>query len=194
LLGVVHSDVCGPFEVPSLGGNKYFIYFVNETSRMMWLYLIKANNEAFDVFKRFKKKVENEREKSIKILKTGVGRENTSKEFEKFSDEHGITHEVTAPYTPQYNGIAERRNITIINMVSMLKEKSLSKFMWGEAAAPAVYILNKCPAKRLSKMVPEEKWTRRKPTVSRPSVFCALCATVIYLSKEEPSCKTKANL
>lgn len=85
----MHSDVCGPFEVPSLEGNKCFIYFVDETTRMMWLYLIKAKNEAFDVFKSFKKKIENESEKSNKILRTDGGREYTSKEFEKFCDEHG---------------------------------------------------------------------------------------------------------
>lgn len=63
--------------------------------------------------------------------------------------------------------------------------------MGGEAAAISVYILNKCPAKRLSKMVPKEKSIRRKPTVSHLSVFCALCATVIYLSKEEQVARQK---
>lgn len=50
LLGVVHSDVCGPFEVPSLGGNKYFVSFVDEYSRMLWIYLIKTKGEVFEIF------------------------------------------------------------------------------------------------------------------------------------------------
>jgi len=58
LLNVVYSDVCGPLEVPSLGGNKYFISFVDEFSRKIWLYLIKAKSEAFDMFQKFKILVE----------------------------------------------------------------------------------------------------------------------------------------
>ncbi|MCH88103.1 copia-type polyprotein, partial [Trifolium medium] len=115
-LEVINSDVCGPFEVPSLGGNKYFISFVDEFSKMMWIYLIKAKSESFDVFKKFKKKVEQESEKSIKILRTDGGGEYTSNEFKQFLAEQGIEHEVIARYTPQHNGLAERRNRTVMNM------------------------------------------------------------------------------
>jgi len=54
LLHAIHYDVCGPFKVARLGGNKYFVSFVDEHSRMMWLYLIKAKSEVFEVFERFK--------------------------------------------------------------------------------------------------------------------------------------------
>ncbi|GAU35215.1 hypothetical protein TSUD_204910 [Trifolium subterraneum] len=139
-LEVVHSDVCGPFEVATLAGNRYFISFVDEFSRMMWIYLIKAKSESFDVFKKFKKKVEKESEKSIKIFRTDGGGEFTSNEFKQFLVEQGIEHEVTAPYTPQHNGLAERRNRTVLNMVrSMLREKSLPSFLWGEAASTALH-------------------------------------------------------
>ncbi|CAJ2635289.1 unnamed protein product [Trifolium pratense] len=175
-LEVIYSDVCGPFEVPSLGGNKYFISFIDEFSRMMWIYLIKAKNESFDVFKRFKKKVEKESEKSIKILRTDGGGEYTSNEFKQFLADQGIEHEVTAPYTPQHNGLAERRNRTVMNMVrSMLKEKSLPSNLWGEAVNTAVYILNKCPTKKLNNIVPEEKWSGKKPKVSHLRVFGSIC-------------------
>lgn len=100
LLGVVHSDVCGPFEVPSLGGNKYFVSFVDEFSRMMWIYLIQAKGEVFTVFKRFKLMAEKQAEKEIKILRTDGGGEYTSKEFHDFCEENGIVHEIIAPYTP----------------------------------------------------------------------------------------------
>jgi len=58
LLNVVYSNVCGLLQVPSLGGNKYFISFVDEFSRKIWLYLIKAKSEAFDMFQKFKVLVE----------------------------------------------------------------------------------------------------------------------------------------
>ncbi|PNX79017.1 putative copia-type protein, partial [Trifolium pratense] len=71
-LEVIHSDICGPFEVPSLSGSKYFITFVDEYTRMLWLYTIKFKREALDVFKRFKVLIEKESDKSIKILRTDV--------------------------------------------------------------------------------------------------------------------------
>lgn len=174
-LQVVHSDICGPFEVPSLGGSKYFITFVDEFTRMLWLYTLKLKSEALDVFKRFKVLIEKESDKSIKILRTDGGGEYTSKDFEAFCTSQGIVHEVTAPYTPQHNGLAERRNRTLLDMArSMIKQKKLPHQFWGEAVTTAAYILNKCPTKKLEK-VPEEAWCGRKPSVQHLRVFGSLC-------------------
>ncbi|PNY18017.1 copia-type polyprotein [Trifolium pratense] len=176
VLEVVHSDVCGPFDVKSLGGNRYFITFVDEYSRKMWIYLIQSKDEVFDVFKRFKALVENQSSKRIKILRTDGGGEYTSRSFESFCVENGIEHEVTAPYTPQHNGLAERRNRTILDMARcMVKHRNLPKSFWGEAVNTAVYVLNKCPTRKLKDKVPEEVWCGKKPSVSHFRVFGALC-------------------
>ncbi|GAU46952.1 hypothetical protein TSUD_281870 [Trifolium subterraneum] len=146
VLNVVHSDNCGPIDVLSTGGNKYFITFVDEYSRMIWLYHIKAKSEAFEVFKRFKTLVEKQSDKSIKVPRTDGGGEYTSKEFENYCKDQGIIHEVTTPYTPQHNGLAERRNRSILDMArSMLKDK-----------------------------VSEEVWSKYKPSVAHFKVFCSL--------------------
>lgn len=79
---MVHSDVCGPIEEESLGGNRYFLSFVDEHSRMMWVYLIKTKSEVLNVFKKFKAEVEKESGKVLKILKTDGGGEYTSQLFE----------------------------------------------------------------------------------------------------------------
>ena len=80
-LQVIHFDICVPFEVDSLGCMKYFITFVHEFTRMIWLYTIKLKSETVDIFRKFKVLVDKESEKSIKILRTyGVG-EYTSKDF-----------------------------------------------------------------------------------------------------------------
>lgn len=93
----------------------------------------------------------------LKILRTDGGGKFVSNEFDDFCVKHGIQHEVTPPYTPQHNELAERRNRTVLNMVrSMLKEKGLPHCFWGEAANTATYILNRCPTKRLEDMVLEE--------------------------------------
>ena len=115
-LEVVHSDVCGPFPVPSLGGKKYFVSFVDEFTRMAWVTLIKFKHEVFTEFQKFKVKAEKQSGQKLKILRTDGGGEYNSAEFQKFCEENGIEHEVTAPYTSQHNGLAERRNRTLLDM------------------------------------------------------------------------------
>lgn len=127
-LEVIHSDVCGPLETPTLAGNRYFITFIDEFSRMTWVFLMQFKSEALEIFKRFKVRTEKEVERQIKLLRTDGGGEYTSIKFEEYCRAHGIMHEVIAPYTPQHNGLAERRNRTIMNMArSMLKEKRVAR-------------------------------------------------------------------
>ena len=138
--------------------------------------MIKRKDEVFEIFKRFKILVENQSEKKIKVLRTDGGGEFTSKMFEDFCAEHGVDHEVTAPYTPQHNGIAERRNRTILDMARcMQKQKNFPKSLWGEAVSTAVYILNRCPTKILKNKVPEEVWSGKRPSVSHLKVFGSMC-------------------
>ena len=79
--------------------------------------------------------------------------------FEDLCAEYGVDHEVTSPNTPQYNGIVERRNKTILDMARcMLKQKYLLKYLWGEAVSTVVYILNRCLIRKFKNKVPEEVW------------------------------------
>ncbi|KAK2426061.1 putative mitochondrial protein [Trifolium repens] len=174
-LDVVYTDVCGPFDTESLGGNKYFVSFVDEYSRMMWLYLIKTKDEVLHVFQKFKVMVEKQAERKIKILRSDGGGEYNSTAFRNFCTSEGIMHEITAPYTPQHNGLCERRNRTIMDMTRcMLKEKQLPNEFWGEAVTTAYYVLNRCPTKRLDK-VPETIWNGSTPSVKHLRVFGSLC-------------------
>ncbi|CAJ2661986.1 unnamed protein product [Trifolium pratense] len=172
VLEVIYSDVCGPMQVDSTGGNRYFVSFVDDYSRKLWTYLINKKSEVFNVFKRFKSMVEKQSGHELKVLKTDGGGEYVSGEFTEFCETEGIIHEVVPPYTPQQNGSAERRNRTIMNMVRcMLKGKHLPKELWGEAVNTACYVLNRCPTKRLNNVTPEECWSGNKPNVSHLKVF-----------------------
>lgn len=91
-----------------------------------WVFVIKTKAEALEVFKKYVANVERESGKVLKVLRTDSGGEFTSHAFELFCQEKGITHEVTAPYTPQQNALVERRNHTVMNMARcLLKEKNL---------------------------------------------------------------------
>ncbi|KAK2365584.1 putative mitochondrial protein [Trifolium repens] len=175
-LEMVYSDVCGPFEVKSIGGNSYFLTFIDDYTRHVWLYLIEKKSEVFTKFKKFKILVEKQSGYSVKKLRTDGGGEYTSLEFAKFCEEEGIVHEVTAPYTPQHNGVAERKNRSIMNMArSMLKGKNMPHKFWGEATSTAVHIINRSPTKKLKNKTPYEAWTGLKPSVSHFRIFGSLC-------------------
>jgi len=172
----VHFDICGPIVVPTYSGNIYFIIFVDEYSRMLWLYLINAKSDALKFFQKFKALSEKQSVKQLKILRTDGGGEYTLKDFESYYISQGIIHEVTTPYTPQHNELAERRNKSMLDMArSMFKENNLPHEFWGEAVNTAAYILNKCPTKKLKTQVPEEVWSGRKPSISHLRVFGSIC-------------------
>ena len=148
-------------------------------AKKLWLYLIMTKSEVFDVFQKFKILVEKQSGKSIKILRTDGGGEYTSKVFEKFCEDNGVVHEVTAPYTPQHNGLADRRNRSLLDMTrSMIKLKKLSNTFWGEAVRTAAYILNRCPTKKLDQ-IPKKIWTGCNQSAKHLRVFGSLCYMLI---------------
>lgn len=175
-LELLFSDVCGPIQEESIGGNRYFVTFIDDFTRKVWVYLLKRKSEVFETFKRFKALVEKQSERKIKMLRSDGGGEYVSDDFREFCEAEGIVHEVTPPYTPQHNGTAERKNRTLLNMIrTMLKGKNLPKCLWGEAAATAAYILNRCPSRRLNGRTPEEAWTGTKPNVMHLKIFGSIC-------------------
>jgi hypothetical protein len=101
-----------------------------------------------------------------------VGGEFTSQEFTHFCEIHGIHRQLTAAYTPQQNGVAERKNRTIMNMVrSMLFAKSIPSNFWAEAANWCVHVLNRCPTLAVKNRTPEEAWSGLKPSVDHFRIF-----------------------
>eukprot|EP00253_Pinus_taeda_P028054 PITA_28054 len=126
----------------------------------------------FEKFRNFKALVENQSGLHIKVLRTDRGGEYISKEFLRFCRENGIHKQSTARYTPHQNGVAERKNETIMDMArSMLKAKHLPNDYRAEAVNCAVYILNRCPTKAVMNKVSEEAWSGRKQGVTHMRVF-----------------------
>jgi len=133
-LELIHSDAYGPITPHLYGNHQYFVTFIDDFTRKTWVYFLKEKIEMFDIFKQFKKLTEKESGYFIKALRTDRGGEFTLTIFNKFCEDHGIRHFLTASYSPQQNGITEQKNRTILDMVqSMLKSKNLSKELWAEA-------------------------------------------------------------
>ncbi|KAL4334611.1 hypothetical protein GQ457_07G011520 [Hibiscus cannabinus] len=154
---LIHADVCGPMQTLSLNNSRYFVVFVDDFSRMTWVYFVKDKSEVFSVFKKFKSSIEKQSGNAVKVLRTDRGGEFVSTEFDNFCEEMGIQHQLTASYTLQQNGVAERKNRSLVEMAkSMLKAKCLSKSFWAEAIHTAAYVLNRSPTSALTHLTPFE--------------------------------------
>lgn len=105
-------------------------------------------------------------------MRTDRGREFNSKEFNEFCKQNGIKRQLITAYTPQQNGVAERKNKTVMNMVrSMLSEKKIPKNFWPEVVNWTMYVLNRCPTLAVKNITPEEAWSGVKPSVEHFRVF-----------------------
>jgi transposase InsO family protein len=147
ILELIHSDVCGPMPSTSLSGYVYYVSFIDDYSCKTWVYFLKSKNEVLIKFKEFKVLIENTSERKIKILRSDNGGEYTSKEFVSFCKDVGIKIELTNPYIPQQNGVAERKNRTIMEAVkTMTHDQYLPMHLWAEAKP-----LKKCSSERSQK-------------------------------------------
>nr|GFA10599.1 retrotransposon protein, putative, Ty1-copia subclass [Tanacetum cinerariifolium] len=134
LLGLIHTDICSPFEIVSRLGASYFVTFTDDFSRYGYVCLLKHKHEVSETFKVFQKEVENQLRKIIKSLRSDRGGEYMSQEFLDHLKEHGIISHRTPPYTPQHNCVSERRNKTLLDMVrSMMSQTTLPKSFWDYA-------------------------------------------------------------
>ena len=164
-LELVHSEICGPMNVKACHGTSYFLTFIDDYSRFSYFYLISHRFVALDCFKRFVAEVENQKERNVKVFQTNRGREYLAKQFQELCEEKGIRRQLTIPSTPQQNGVAERRNRTLLEMVRpMMAQANLPISFWGDALLIAAYILNHVPSK-LVPTTPYELWTGTKPNL-----------------------------
>src|SRR3954467_6244016 len=116
LLDLIHTDICELNGILTRGGKRYYITFINDTSRFCYVYLLKSKDEALGSFRKYKSEVENQLEKKVKALRSDRGMEYCSNEFDTFCKKKGIIHQTTGAYTQQ-NGIAERKNHILNDMV-----------------------------------------------------------------------------
>ncbi|GJT83167.1 retrotransposon protein, putative, ty1-copia subclass [Tanacetum coccineum] len=171
LLGIIHTDVCGPLRHVSKQDASYFITFTDDYSRYGYVYLLKHKHEVFEIFKVFKNEVENQLGKTIKALRSDRGGEYISQDLKDYLKACGIVQQLTPPYTPQHNGVSERRNRTLLDMVrSMMNLTTLPLSFWDYALESATHILNMVSTKKVDK-TPYKLWYRKVPNLSYLKVW-----------------------
>ena len=175
---IIHSDVCGPMQVESKGGSRYLVTFTDDYSRYATVYFIKHKHEVLSKFQEFITFVENQsgNRGHVKTLRSDNGGEYVSNNFIKYCAEKGIVHELTSPYCPEQNGVAERLNRTIMESArSMIYHAGLPLDFWAEACNTAVYIRNRSPTTCLKDKTPYECLFGKKPDISHLRVLGCKC-------------------
>ena len=176
VLELIHGDLCGPITPTTSAGNRYIFVLIDDHSRYMWTILLKEKSDALEKFKVFKERVEQETKERIQTFRTDRGGEFVSEEFNKYCKESGIRRHLTAPYSPQQNGVVERRNRTMMEMTrSCLKHMALPNWLWGEGIRHSTYLLNRIATRALKDLTPYEAYRGKKPNVSHLRVFGCIC-------------------
>uniref|UniRef100_A0AAG5DSQ9 Integrase catalytic domain-containing protein n=1 Tax=Anopheles atroparvus TaxID=41427 RepID=A0AAG5DSQ9_ANOAO len=183
VMDLVHTDLCGPMEQPPPRGNKYFLTFIDDYSRFCTVFLIKSKDETAEKIQEYVRSCQNVFGRKPRVIRSDGGGEYTGFALQQFYKAEGIKAQFSTPYSPQSNGVAERKNRSLQEMARcMLLDAALPKRYWGEAVLTAAYLQNRLPSKSTD-LTPYELWTGHKPDMSKLRVFG--CQAFVHIPDEK---------
>ncbi|XP_026409858.1 uncharacterized protein LOC113304954 [Papaver somniferum] len=155
---LVHSDVWGPCRITSNSGFRWFVLFVDDCTRMTWLYLMKNKSNVAGIFKSFHIMIQAKFSTTLKVLSSDNGGEYINETLQGYFQEYGLIHETTCPSTPQQNSVAERKNMQLLEITrACLIGANMKPHFWEEAINNAVYLFNRVPTSVLKFQTPLDK-------------------------------------
>jgi len=171
--------------VKSFSVTLYFVTFIDDYSRKLWVYALKTEDQVLEMFKEFHVLVERQSGKKLKCIHTDNDGEYCGP-FDVYCKQHDIAHEKTPPKSPQLNGLAEKMNKTLIERVRcMLSKAKLPKHFWGEAMYMAVHVINLSPVVALNSEVLNKIWFGKNVKYDHLRVFG--CKAFVHVPKDERS-------
>ncbi|CAI7903208.1 unnamed protein product [Closterium sp. NIES-54] len=194
LLGVVHADLCGPFREAAKDGSRYFLVLKDRKTRYVWAYPLAQKSDALAAFQKWLPMAERQCKTTVQALRTDQGGEFLGHDFTLFLDGKGIIHDLTCPYTPEQNGMAEREMCSIVEAVrTMLLHMGVQHHWWHLALAQAVWVRNRVEHASLpSGVTPYELAFRRKPDVSMVRVWGCMLQYMVPQSQRRGKLVPKA--
>ncbi|KAL5648114.1 hypothetical protein ACJX0J_042469, partial [Zea mays] len=179
-LELLHMDLFGPIAYISIGGSKYCLVIVDDYSRFTWVFFLHDKSQTQETLKGFLRWAQNEFGLRIKKIRSDNGTEFKNSQIEGFLEDEGIKHAFSSPYTPQQNGVVERKNRTLLDMArTMLDEYKTPNRFWAEAFNTSCYSINRLYLHRILKKTSYELLTDKKPNVSYFRVFGSKCFILI---------------
>ncbi|KAI3753423.1 hypothetical protein L2E82_25475 [Cichorium intybus] len=173
---LVHLDVWGPYRVSTRDGFKYFLTVVDDYSRAVWVYLLRTKDEVFEKIVVFFNMLKLQFSKTVKIFRSDNGTEFVNSKVKYFFEKEGVLHQTTCVYTPQQNGIVERKHRHLMNVArSLLFQSGLPLNLWGETILTATFLINRTPTSVLNGKSPFEMVYKVEPNFEFLRVFGCLC-------------------
>ncbi|KAL4585655.1 hypothetical protein LXL04_010278 [Taraxacum kok-saghyz] len=171
---LLYSDVWGPAPSFSMNGNRYFLLFIDDHSKFVWIYFLSHKSQVFPTFVQFHKMIKNQFSSDIKQIQSDWGGEYRN--FTTYLNDHGIGHRVSCPYTQEQNDAVERRNRVIVEKgLSLLAHSSLPDLFWEHAFKTATYLHNRTITPTLDFQSPYQKLYHATPDYALLKTFGCLC-------------------
>ncbi|GJX33642.1 retrovirus-related pol polyprotein from transposon TNT 1-94 [Tanacetum coccineum] len=165
-LHMLHMDLFGPTFVKSLMKKMYCLVVTDDYSRFSWVFFLATKDETSGILKSFITRVENLIDQRVKVIRCDNGTEFKNKEMNQFCERKGIKREFSVARTPQQNGVAERKNRTLIEAArTMLADSKLPTTFWAEAVNTACYVQNRVLVTKPHNKTPYELFLGRKPAL-----------------------------
>lgn len=187
----IHTDLCGPFPIPSLGNPLYYISFVDDATRYCSVIFLKLKSEAAEAVIHYITKLETQFGCKTKFIRTDNGGEYVNQKLTKFLNEKGINHHVTPPYSPESNGVAERLNHSIGEGIRSMLLPLSEKRLWAEAIETFVYIKNRQYHTKVENKTPYEALHGEKPVIDHLQPFGTKC--FVHIPKAKRTAGSKLN-
>ncbi|XP_078436651.1 uncharacterized protein LOC144707428 [Wolffia australiana] len=152
---LVHCDVWGPSRVSSRSHFRYYFVFVDDFSRLSWVYLLHDRTDVLSSVRQFLQEISTQYSSTPKILRTDNALEFVQSALQDLCSSRGIIHQTTCPYTSQQNGVAERKHRHLLDMTrTLLIEMGVPHYLWADALLTSAYLLNRLPSSPLGGEVP----------------------------------------
>ncbi|GJR70946.1 putative ribonuclease H-like domain-containing protein [Tanacetum coccineum] len=186
-LQLLHMDLFGPTSVRSLNHKTYCLVITDDFSRFSWVFFLRTKDETSGILKDFIRQIENQLNQKVKTIRCDNGTEFKNRDFIEFCGSKGIKREYSNARTPQQNGVAERKNRTLIEAArTMLADSFLPNTFWAEAVSTACYVLNRVLVTKPHNKTPYELVTGKIPIISyiRPfGCHVTILNTIDHLGK-----------
>ena len=183
---LIHCDVCGPFEMPSFRGYRYFVLFKDDFSRYRRVYFMKEKSEVSSKLEEMLAEARTSGN-TVKELLSDNGLEFDNEKVRKILQQHGVKQRLITPYTPQQNGCAERDNRTLVEAARAMlyAHSNLPKRLWAELVNTAAYIINRTGVSAVEGKSPFELWFGKKPSIKHLKVIGTTCYAYIPEQKRK---------
>ena len=186
-VAIVNANVWGPSRSTSTLGFRYFVTFIDDYSQCTWLFLMKTRAELLSIFQKFHAEIRTQFNTSIHILQNDNAKEYFSMSFSSFMSSHEILHQLSCTYSPQQNGVVERKNRHLVETArTLLLHHKVPQRFWGDVILATCYLINHMSSSILHDQIPQSVLLPNQPLFCLlPCVFGCVCFVHILTPEQE---------